>query len=190
MSENREELIREQRTIEATKKNLMGPSGKFGQILKAFGVPILKQGSSLYHQSSLDDYYDDFTTTVYETTASNQNGPVVYRDEIKEIEDEYIEETGLLFDGLNRGIHMEIIYWHEDSSLKVSFKGYVVYKEVAGQLEAYTPTDAWENIIERLVKSAEEKLKEMKIQEKVSLQRMFQEEKAGFLEKLRIKWGI
>jgi len=39
MANHKENIIREKRTLEATKKNLMGPSGKFGVILQVFGTP-------------------------------------------------------------------------------------------------------------------------------------------------------
>ena len=43
---NREEAIREARTIEAMKKGYAGLGGKFAIIAKILGYPIIEQGSS------------------------------------------------------------------------------------------------------------------------------------------------
>ena len=58
MLHKKEELIREQRTIEATRKNLTGANGKLGSIAQYLGSPILKEGSSLFSSSYLDDPLD------------------------------------------------------------------------------------------------------------------------------------
>ena len=55
---NREEAIREARTIEAMKKGYAGLGGKFAIIAKILGYPIIEQGSSMFNQSFLDDPFD------------------------------------------------------------------------------------------------------------------------------------
>lgn len=190
MSKQKENVIREQRTIEATKKNLMGPAGKFGIILQAYGTPVIRQGTSLVDSSFLEDPFEDFIETEYSSTASGQRGPLAYRDEISNADTEHVYNEGLLFDGLSRGMHLEIVYWHYDSRLQVSYKGYPVYMEIAGELEAYAPTDEWENLIERLAKSGKEKLKSLKKQEEEELGKQIQEKKKTFLQRIKNKWGV
>lgn len=190
MSKQKENIIREQRTIEATKKNLMGPAGKFGTILQAFGTPIIRQGSGLTDSSYLEDPYEDDIYKEHAPTISDQQGPVVYKDEIETADSDHISHEGILFDGLSRGMHLEIAYWNVDNRLQVSYKGYPVYIEISGELETYVPFDEWESIIERLSKSAKEKVKLIKKQQEEDLGKEIQEKKKSFLKVLRTRWGI
>ena len=189
MSNQKEKAVREKRTIEATKKNLMGQSGKFGIIAQALGNPIIRQGSSLYSSTELEDPYDDFVETEYETTVSGQSGPAMYRDEILESSD-YVEEEGYVFDGLSRGMHLEIQYWFDDQKLTVTYKGYLVYKEAAGELFAYAPFPEWEQLIDKLYKSAKERFKEIKELREVELGEKIKKEKHNFFRRLRERWGL
>ena len=190
MSRKQENVIREKRIIEATKKNLMGPAGKFGIILQAYGTPIIKQGSSLFDQGFLNDMNEDDVYTEYSSTLSGQNGPLAHRDEILYYQDEQIYNEGLIFDGLNRGFHLEIVYWDHENKLKVSYKGYVVYLEIAGELESYAPFDEWENIIDKIFINAKQKAKSIKIQKEKEISDHIQQKKKNFLKQIRLKWGI
>jgi len=190
MSKQIENAIREKRTNQAVKNNLMGPSGKFGIILRAFGVSVIRQGSAYSEVTYLEDPFGDDAYTEYGSTASGQDGPIVYREGIALAEDveEYYE--GLVFDGLSRGLHFEIMYWEGLNELKVSYKGYVVYREVEGILDGYAPFDDWESITERLYRSAKEYLKKNKKQEQEAITRLIDAKKQSFWQKLRMKWGI
>ncbi len=190
MSSQNENVIREKRTIEANKKNLMGPSGKLGVILEAFGTAIVKQGSSLHEERYFENPYEDDVYTERSPTLSGEGGPISYRDEILTYEDEFMHNEGLMFDGLSRGMHLEIVYWHAENKLKVNYKGYTVYLEIAGELESYAPFEEWENLIEKLFLYSKKKLKENK---KIKEQKMIEEidkKKRSFLENLRMRWGI
>src|SRR4051812_28705772 len=112
MSSIKENVIREKRTIRAAKENLMGPSGKLGIILQAFGSPIIRQGSGLVDTNFLQNPFEEGPHTEYQPTISGQDGPVSYHDEILDAKDEYTYNEGLHFDGLSRGMHLEIVYWH------------------------------------------------------------------------------
>lgn len=186
----KEKVIREKRTIEATKKNLMGVAGKFGIIVKTLGSPIVRQGSGLMDQTFLDDPYQDYAESEYETTASGQPGPESWRDEIKEIQDDIVYEEGFVFDGLSRGIHLEIRYVHHKQKIEVSYKGYPVYKEVAGELYAYAPFPEWEEKIERLYKVAKDEAKKNKRFKEVELGQEIERQKTKFWERLRLRWGL
>jgi hypothetical protein len=190
MTDKKEAVIREKRTIEATKKNLMGPSGKFGVILQAFGHPIMRQGSGLCDTNYLDDPFDDFVHTEYSSTVSEQQGPVAYRDEILNSSDDFIYAEGMLFDGLSSGMHIEIIHDRLAHTLKVSYKGYQVYKEVAGELEAYAPFPEWEDMIERLYRSAKDHIKKNKSYLETQIDEKIQEKKKSWWQKLRMRWGV
>ena len=77
--EDKEKLIREQRTIEATKKNLMGLGGKLGCILRNLGQPIIGQ----YDEGRL------FSTTNVDPI----NGETL--DPFDELEEDYIKHMGM-----------------------------------------------------------------------------------------------
>lgn len=190
MNKHKENAIREKRTIEATKKNLMGPSGKFGIILQAFGTPVIRQGTSLFDSSFLNDPYEEFVYSEYGSTSSGQQGPLMYRDEIKTADADFAHNEGILFDGLSRGMHLEIVYWHADSQLKVSFKGYPVYIEIAGELEAYAPSQEWEDLIERLHNVSKDKIKQNKSQQEKELAEKIQERKNAFWQNIKMRWGL
>lgn len=185
-----EKAIREKRTNLAVTKNLMGPAGKFGVILRAFGTSVMRQGSGLMDAGYIDDPYEDSVYTEYSPTVSGQQGPVMYRDELLNAGDDNVYEEGLLFDGLGRGIHLEITYWHANNEINVSYKGYKVYRELAGELEAYAPFPEWEDIIERLYRTARERVKQLKEYEEAEIGRRIQQKKDSFWRRLRETWGV
>jgi len=190
MSKHQENVIREKRTIEATKKNLMGPAGKFGVILQAFGTPVLRQGYSSNQHNFIEDPYEDNIYQEFETTISGQNGPLAYRDEISYMESESIHNEGLYFDGLSRGLHLEITYWQADSQLKVMFKGYPVYIEIAGELQCYVPSDSWETFIDKLYSISKNKIKKNKKDQEKELENKILEKKINFWQNIKARWGV
>jgi hypothetical protein len=190
MTDSKENVIREKRTIEATKKNFMGPAGKFGVILRAFGSPIIRQGSGLFDEGFLDSGDADQVHTEYSTTISGQQGPVVFRDEIKEFSDDYVFSEGHVFDGLSRGMHIEIIQKESTNELTVTYKGYVVYREVAGELDSYAPFPDWEDMIERLYRTAKERVKKLKKMQEEQISFRVDESKKSFWQRLRMRWGV
>lgn len=187
---NQESVIREKRTIQATKENLMGPAGKLGVILQAFGTTIVRQGSGLLDVGLLDDPFAEFVETEYSSTMSGQNGPVVSRDEILTSGDDFTYDEGLMFDGLSRGMHIEIVYWHTDNKLIVNYKGYPVYCEIAGELFAYAPFPEWERLVNKLHSSAKERLKQIRQQQEEEIAKKIEKKKSAFWEMLRMRWGI
>jgi hypothetical protein len=191
MSENqKEKVIREKRTIKATKKNLMGISGKIGLVAMTLGHPIMRQGSGIMDVSFLEDPYEDYSDTEYESTASGQPGPQAWKDEIKQADDDLVYEEGYVFDGLSRGMHLDIKYMYHNQRIEVTYKGYQVYKEIAGELFAYSPSKEWEDKIERLYKIAKVEAKQNKRFMEVQLGQEIERKKASFWERMRTRWGI
>lgn len=186
----KEKVIREKRTIEATKKNLMGQVGKFAVIAKNLGTPIIRQGSSFLDATFLDDPFDDFSDAEFESTASGQAGPMMYQDKITETSDQTVTEEGYLFDGLSRGMHLEIKAWNENGKIEVSYKGHSVYKEIAGELYGYAPSDEWEQLIHKLYRVAQDRRKDIKKIQEQEIGEIIRKEKLSFLDKLRYRWGI
>lgn len=195
--EQKEKVIKEKRTTQAVSKNFFGPTGKISIILKAYGSPVMRQGGTFCDVNYLEDPFEDYSDTEYETTVSGQNGPVAWRDEILEDGDgagiaheNNPNYLGSVFDGLSRGIHIEIQQMRHSHTMVVNYKGYEVYKEVAGELEAYAPFPEWEDAINRLYKSAKTKYEEIKGQNLIELTDVIDRKKSFFWEKLRRRWGF
>ena len=167
-----EKLIREKRLMEATKKGLMGSSGKLGTIVKYLGHPIIRQGAETEYYST-EDIFD---------LESEESIPVG--------EDSYVMQEGWVFDGLSRGMHLEIKYLDCDKKLSVYHEGFRVYEEIAGDLEAYAPDPEWENLIERLYKAATERKKIAKEEINEIYRKERLDEQRSFLQRLRSKWGL
>lgn len=168
-----EKIIQERRTIEATKKNLMGLAGKFGVIVRYLGYPIVGEGSGYVDSHYLDDPYD-----------------LVDEGEIPVAQDHTIVPIGYAFDGLSGGCHIEIQYTENRNEIVVYYKGFKVYHEIGGDLLGYAPFDEWENIINRLYKSAEKKRKKTQEGLKVITAQEVKSQKKSFLRELRERWGI
>jgi len=171
----KEKLLKNQRTIEATQKNFMGLEGKFGCILKHLGDSVIMQSSSLYSENPMPNVWD----------IPNDDEELPVTDE-----DEAIYEIGRHFSGLRAGIHLEITYFKDNKKLEVSYKGYPVYREIENELEMYTPFMEWEDKINKLHEIAKrkekDKMKEIKEIKKIKER----SEKLNFLEKLRNMWGL
>jgi len=167
----KERLIREKRTIEATRKNMMGATGKLGLIAKWLGHKIVRQGSGLFEQRFLDD-------------------PFFEEEEIPLLQETSVIDEGWHFDGLNRGMHFEVRYLHGNTELTAYYKGYLVYKEIAGDLYSYAPFPEWEELVNTLYAEAERKADKQKEEfgeeKEISLIRLGQ----MYLHKLRMRWGI
>ena len=173
---NPEEKIKERRTVEAVKKDYMGRSGKFGVILRYMGQKIRTQGSPLHDVSYMEDPYD----------LHNED------DEIEEMgyfdEEDTSASLGWIFQGYERGMHLEIKYMR--GTLSVDYKGYPVYKESYGDLKCFVPNKEWEDNIEQLYKVARKLEKEDKKQKKVEKEQKVEAVKMGFMEMMRKLWGI
>ena len=163
-----EEKIREQRTIEANKKGLIGQNGKIGMVLRMLGHPIIAQyeGGTYVDTNYLDlgrldeeepRNNEDFMKKIPTMDLGENQRPE--SEEWAQIDDPigYSTRTiGWHFDGLSRGMHMEVKYDEETTEFSLYYKGYLAYKEVKGELLAYVPNEEWEGWIERLSKAAKE----------------------------------
>lgn len=206
MPNDQELKIKEFRTVEAKKKNLMGLHGKFGYILAAMGQPIIAhaEGGGLFSQTFLDDW-DKPTKDPMNLHGSSEEimKQIPTADEIEhnspegwewnsDLEAEIYDEQaiGWHFDGLNRGMHLEITYKDREKNLLVFYKGYQVFKEHAGDLRAYAPSDKWESLIEQLYKKAVVILKERGKIKAIAADKKSQAKKSTWLIRLQERWGF
>jgi len=195
-----EKRIKEQRTIEANRKKLMGLDGKLGCILKYLGEPLIRQDEGdWFHSSRYLDEEDSRRETTWGGTPEEIIEQIPTDDWGDLLPDECYrsqpvkydtEEIGMVFDGLSSGMNLEIRYLKQDNLLTVKHEGRLVYREVAGELEAYVPAPQWEDMVNRLFPLAK-KREVTAIGEAVQQRReKNRKDKLGFLEKLRTKWGI
>lgn len=188
---DKEKILKEQRLAQAMDRNYMGLDGKFGIILKALGKPVMSQGSSNYDVTEWKDIYD-----LQDEESLPEEDP-----------DAPISEIGKLFDGLKFGYHIEITYMKEgtipvkkdeyytayepaEKVLKVSWKGYLVYLEVEGELHIFTPNSEWEDVVQKVYDSAIKIYKEKRRDAIIDNRTEDMKEKLSFLERLRKQWGI
>ncbi len=160
--------VAEERLIEATNKNFIGGNGKIATIVRILGSPVLSQGYSP------NEYLDN-----------DMDMPV--------LDDYHLQEIGLVWDGLGRGIHLEIRLDNFKHEVVVNFKGHEVYRESAGELVLYAPihplAGEWEHHIEKLYKEAK-KHKQITHVEKEKAKRESQPRTAEkLLEALKMRWG-
>jgi hypothetical protein len=193
----KEKLIKEKRLAEATDRNYVGLDGKFGTILRFLGKPIIEQGSRNYIVTEWKDVYD------------------LEDDEAMPMEDLDAEvvEIGKIFDGLRIGHHIEIKYlkdgavpvtyqdsidprieltkWEKaEKVLSVYYKGYPVYIEVDGDLITFIPFSEWEDIVNMVYQAAEKIQKSFRQELSAAKKEESKQEKIGFLQRLRDRWGI
>lgn len=168
-----EQNIKEARTIEAMRNGYMGLAGKFSQITKRLGFPIISQGS-LYMNST--EFVDVFEV---------DEEPVKTMDE-----NEATYEIGWQFDGLSKGINLAITVMNHLREITVRYEGNIVYKEISGELESYAPSQEWEAHINRLY----ENVKKVHRKESAALAKKAEEKKEEsklkILNDLRKRWGI
>lgn len=169
-----ESEIKEARTIEAMKKGYMGLEGKFCNIAKILGQPILRQGSTMFDQTYLDDPYEVEDEFFIQTLDENDNS----------------YEIGVQFDGLSRGINMTISVQHHLREIVCRFQGKIVYKEVSGELECFVPNDEWEDKIISLSETSAKIDRKNRPLEKQRLKRETEKKRSEILDYLRNKWGL
>jgi hypothetical protein len=172
--DEKENRIKEQRTIEATKKGLMGAGGKLGIIVKNMGQPIIAQNGS--------DYF--YLPDPYEDKEPNSEFDPVDGDNFS------TTQIGWIWDGLRAGMHLEIKYTEESKELTVYYQGNRVYQETAGELVSYLPHDNWESLVNRVFTVARKKenhRKQIKKEERTTLGENL---KKNWLQRMRDRWGI
>lgn len=200
--EELETKIREQRTVEANKKGFVGQNGKIGTILKMMGQPIVSHsvGGAYVDTNYLEEPQEESPWPVNSSELMDSI-PVMDLDgnvrpeteewaQIKNPVSYGVYNIGWHFDGLGRGMHLEIKYDDAGAELIVLYKGYVVYKEIKGEIVSYVPKDEWEGWIEGLYKKAKEmqrRKKEMEFEDQV---KESEKRKTSWWAEMKSRWGV
>lgn len=187
---DKENFVKEQRLIKATTNNLTGLDGKIGQILKYMGDPVISQESSFFSSTEWPDVYE----------VPNDDMPT------QDMEAQSIEE-GKILSCLKWGINMELSYFKEslvqikitdlhnewiqaEKVMTVNYQGYVVYREIEGDLETYIPMPEWEQAIDRIYEYCKKIKKVAKSEREEEKKEESKIQKLGIIARLREKWGI
>lgn len=97
---------------------------------------------------------------------------------------------GWHFDGLSRGMHMEIKYDEVTSELSLHHKGYLVYREIKGEIMCYVPGEEWERWIESLYKTAKEMRRKKQEVDFESQVKDAEKHKAEWWRVMISRWGV
>lgn len=172
---NKEDIIREQRTIEAMKKGYMGTEGKFATIVRFMGESIIRQGSDLGSDFSYLEG-DPFWET-------EEDLPTLDEDTIS-------YPIGYIFNGLSSGINLVISFMEEFREISVRFNDKIVYREVSGDLERFVPSPEWEDKIGNLFLMATKRERQIRVNERKLLTEEATKKSQEFLQKMKEKWGL
>lgn len=205
-----EKKIQEQRTIEATHKGYMGIGGKFGVIMKILGQSIvdMSEGGTVVDTHYMEDPYElpvdtnqirthkDLMDSIPVMEMFDALGNPIQEPDSPEWDSRqdrinYTQsQIGYHFDGLGRGMHLEMFYKEEQSTITVHYKGYEVFRETAGILKGFNPLPEWEEWVESLFKAASMKDKKARKTEAEESLEEAVKDRQSWLEKLRLRWGI
>ncbi len=161
---SQEAAIKESRLILATKNDLMGANGKLGIICRYLGSKIEAQTGF--------EYWNEEEVEIAQLGESDG-----------------VLDVGWIFDGLSRGMHLEVKYIDYDNKLTVTHKGHEVYCEISGNLESYVPNPDWESKIEKLFSIAMERKKRDAQHQKIEKEELITKKQSNFMEYLKQKWG-
>lgn len=171
---NKEQLLKDARTIEAMKKGYMGLEGKIAIIAKLLGDPIIGQGSRFIDQGFSNNLFDNFEEFEIPTFDEDDNS--------------YIH--GLQFDGLSRGINLSIYLDNYTREIICRYEGKVVYKESSGELEGFVPNEIWENKIEEFFDAAKILERKSKIDQREQIKKKTEKKRKEIFEYFKEKWGL
>lgn len=208
MNEN-EKKIKENRVIEASRKKLSGPDGKLMAVIHSMGQPIVlhNQGDTFYNSSYLDDPLkisdkkNNFelhgtpeqiqNQISYSDGSHDEPSGGAWRNERTYEKSPYTPlNLGWHFDGLSRGMHLEIKYLEDESKLTVHYKGYLVFLETAGDLKSFVPNTEWEDCIDKLYQVAQKVIKSRKQNKEKEKNNKAEKNKMNWLKRMQKLWGI
>lgn len=159
----------DKRTIEAAKKEI---TKKLHVIVKAFGRPVIEQTMSY---SMLPDFWE------------------LDAPDILESGDDNVYLKGYYFDGLSRGININIkllFYDLRPAHLEVHYNGTRVYMEVEGELKSFYPHKEWEEALARLygyAQPVEEQKSMLETEQEQEIERL---QTQSFIKKFKALWGF
>lgn len=176
---DKSDRIKEERTSRALSRGIMGLAGKLACIANFLGSKIVSETADFHSENPMFDVWDMQSSDEYDHKRIHDGDETACSRDI-----------GFIFDGLSRGMHLEIKYMFSDKSLSVYHNGIKVYLEIGGDLQMYAPTQEWESMIDRLFVVAKAKADVHKKEESAQSKVISNRNKLEFLDRLRLQWGI
>ena len=211
MIDEKEKRIAEKRAIEATKRGYLGPRGKIGLIARFMGDSIIDHTGS-HGSEGFDNDINYMPDDLPGLPAEWDQSPAAIQARIPYAEEAYLgdepigqtwreernyavstitpEIIGWHFDGLRRGLPIEIWMKTKDGSVYLTYQGRTVYEENQNILTCFVPGKEWQDAIERLQKPAKERETAFKLTENDNRRREAEALKKLFEIRLRENWGI
>ncbi len=177
---NKEDIIREKRTIEAVKKGLMSGNGKLGTIARVLGDKVVSKHGSNHGVRPVYENLFSFNQNFMDDEEEEDTGELPFLETGE-------RHTASLFNGYSRGLHLEIK--HDGPEIWVRWKGEIVFQEIGGELAAYCPGE-WEDATDKLC--VEARRKELNYIDWADQRNEIeaQREKENFLDEMKRKWGL
>ena len=199
--EDLERRVRESRINEATKKHLIGVNGKIAIVVRGLGSPVIAQydGSQFYDIMNSEEYLGDpFEEIVQEDHIPTTNFNDEFYPELEgwewserpRVQEATTDLHSFHFNGISRGMHLEISLYPDTAEIKALYRGQQVYQEIRGELMSYVPNDEWEECINKLYPTALAATKQRS--QESSLDKMEEQEKIkdNWLTTFKKLWGI
>lgn len=167
--------IKEQRTVQAINKDLMGSQGKIALTCQAFGEPIIYDNeiSDSDNYLNINDGFYDFDENEIKTFSENHSS----------------YQIGFWYDGINLGNGIEIKFLIHENEIKLYHRGSLKYHEESNNLIVYNPNGDWEKTLESLYFVAKKRIieKNKKILEENQVAK--EKEKKNLIDDIRKNWG-
>lgn len=148
--------------------------------------------SFLYPEEFVEEPRNPEELMSYLPTMDSESNPRPEGKEWGQVGDVYPVSTrriGMHFDGLGRGMHMEIKYDDEKSELSLTHKGYLVYRETMGDIDTYIPHEEWEGWVDKLWSLSRGIQRKRKEEEFKKKNEETEDMKESWLESLMKRWG-
>ena len=167
--------IKEQRTVQAINKDLMGSQGKIALICQAFGEPIIYDNeiSDSENYLNINDGFYDFDESEIKTFSENHSS----------------YQIGFWYDGINLGNGIEIKFLIHENEIKLYHKGSLKYHEESNNLIVYNPNGDWEKTLESLYFVAKKRIIEKNKKILEENQAIKEKEKKNLIDDIRKNWG-
>ena len=167
--------IKEQRTVQAINKDLMGSQGKIALICQAFGEPIIYDNeiSDSENYLNINDGFYDFDESEIKTFSENHSS----------------YQIGFWYDGINLGNGIEIKFLIHENEVKLYHKGSLKYHEESNNLIVYNPNGDWEKTLESLYFVAKKRIIEKNKKILEENQAIKEKEKKNLIDDIRKNWG-
>lgn len=173
----------------------MGASGKIGTVLKALGSPVVSQTNDVSYidtqgveRVSSDDLISQIP--VMDLDGVERPRGSEWSEDVPDAVSFGTSCLGRHFDGLGRGMHLEILYKDESSEMSVFYKGHLVYREIQGDLVCYVPIPEWEDWVSSLFKLAKKVQRDEKEEEFKAKVQEAERNKDSWLRSIASRWGI